>query len=87
MKLKALKAHETQQNWLDSSQGLNSYLKTMDDFSRELGEMSERFGHAEGWRRHLHYGFSATDSDPLRKALGKSCLITQKYEQALEKVT
>ena len=86
-KLKALEAHDSQQNWLDSSQGLNSYLKTMDDFSRELGQMSERFGHAEGWRRHLHYGFSATDSDPLKEALGKDCFINQKYEKALEKGT
>ena len=70
-KLRALKAHESQQNWLDSSQGLNSYLKTMDDFSSELGQMSGCFGHAEGWRRHLHYGFSATNSDPLKVALGK----------------
>jgi hypothetical protein len=59
----------------------------MDDFSRELGEMSGHFGHAEGWRRHLHYGFSATDIDPLKEALGKDCLINQKYEQALEKGT
>ena len=86
-KLRALKAHESQQNWLDSSQGLNSYLKTMDDFSSELGQMSGCFGHAEGWRRHLHYGFSATNSDPLKVALGKDCLINQKYEQALEKGT
>jgi len=86
-KLNALKAHESQQNWLDSSQGLNSYLKTMDDFSRELGQMSGCFVHAEGWRRHLHYGFSATDSDPLKDALGQDCLINQEYEQALEKGT
>ena len=87
IKLKALKAHDSQQNWLDSSQGLNSYLKTMDDLSREVGGMSKKFIHAEGWRRHLHYGFSATDSDPLQKALGRECLINRKYEQSLEKGT
>lgn len=87
IKLEALKAHDSQQNWLDSSQGLNSYLKTMDDLSREVGGMSKKFTHAEGWRRHLHYGFSATDSDPLKKALGKECLINRKYEQSLEKGT
>ena len=86
-KLKALEAHESQQNWLDSSQGLNSYLKTMNDLSREVGRMSKKFSHAEGWRRHLHYGFSATDSDPLKEVLGKECLINKKYEQALEKGT
>ncbi len=86
-KLKALEAHDSQQNWLDSSQGLNSYLKTMDDLSREVGRMSKKFKHAEGWRRHLHYGFSATDSDPLKETLGGDCLINRKYEQALEKGT
>lgn len=86
-KLKALEAHDSQQNWLDSSQGLNSYLKTMDDLSLEVGRLSKKFKHAEGWRRHLHYGFSATDHDPLKKALGSDCLINRKYEQALEKGT
>jgi LmbE family N-acetylglucosaminyl deacetylase len=85
-KLAALKAHDSQQNWLDSSQGLNSYLKTMDDLSGELGKMSRRFRHAEGWRRHLHYGFSAAGHDPLKEALGSECLINRKYEQSLEKV-
>jgi hypothetical protein len=31
--------------------------------------MSGRFAHAEGWRRHLHLGFSAHDDDPLADAL------------------
>ena len=32
--------------------------------------MSGRFEHAEGWRRHLHWGFCGADDDPLRAALG-----------------
>jgi len=58
----------------------------MDDLSGELGKMSRRFRHAEGWRRHLHYGFSAAGHDPLKEALGSECLINRKYEQSLEKV-
>jgi LmbE family N-acetylglucosaminyl deacetylase len=68
-KLAALAEHRTQQEWLDVSQGLNSYLRTMEDASRTIGKMSRRFRHAEGWRRHSHLGFCAVDGDPLRKVL------------------
>jgi LmbE family N-acetylglucosaminyl deacetylase len=68
-KLKALAAHRSQQNWLDASQGMNSYLRTMEETSREVGRMSGKYELAEGWRRHLHYGFSRTEVDPLAQAL------------------
>lgn len=68
-KRRALAAHESQKAWLDVSQGMDSYLKTMDDMSLAVGRMSGRFQHAEGWRRHLHLGFCAPDTDPLRDAL------------------
>jgi LmbE family N-acetylglucosaminyl deacetylase len=70
----ALAEHQSQQAWLDVSQGLNSYLRKMEDMSLEVGRLSKKFKHAEGWRRHLHYGFSATDVDPLREALGRNYL-------------
>ena len=79
----ALAAHKSQQKWLDVSQGLNSYLLAMEDMSREVGRMSKKFKHAEGWRRHLHYGFSAADADPLREALGKNYLANKAYERSL----
>jgi N-acetylglucosamine malate deacetylase 1 len=80
----ALAQHRSQKEWLDASQGLNSYLDTMESLSREVGRMSGRFTHAEGWRRHLHLGFSsAADWDPLRQALGKDCLINAVYEKQL----
>ncbi|HEY0456859.1 MAG TPA: PIG-L family deacetylase [Verrucomicrobiae bacterium] len=85
LKGQALAAHKSQQGWLDASQGLNSYLKTMDDLSLAVGGMSGRFTHAEGWRRHLHLGFSAHDEDPLREILGNDCLLNKKYEQMLER--
>ena len=82
--LKALAAHKSQQNWLDVSQGLNSYLLAMEDMSLAVGRMSKRFKHAEGWRRHLHFGFCAPEADPLAQALGKNYLVNQAYERSLQ---
>jgi LmbE family N-acetylglucosaminyl deacetylase len=82
-KLDALKAHESQQNWLDVSQKINSYLQAMEDISLRLGEMSGVFKYAEGWRRHLHFGFCSADDDPL-KELGNDYLINEEYEQSLD---
>ena len=48
---------------------MDSYLVAMDSLSLEVGRMSGEFEHAEGWRRHLHVGFSATDTDPLQSIL------------------
>lgn len=84
-KRESLAAHQSQQGWLDASQGMNSYLLAMEEMSLELGRMSKKFKHAEGWRRHLHLGFSGQEIDPLASALGKSYLINRKYEQDLEK--
>jgi LmbE family N-acetylglucosaminyl deacetylase len=83
LKLRALAAHESQQNWLDVSQGMNSYLRAMEDASLEVGKLSKRFKHAEGWRRHLHLGFCSRDADPLALALGKLCLVNRAYENFL----
>jgi N-acetylglucosamine malate deacetylase 1 len=82
VKREALKAHQSQQNWLDVSQGMNSYVQSMEDMSAELGRLSGRFAHAEGWRRHLHYGFCGPDADPLRD-LGENYLINEAYERSL----
>jgi LmbE family N-acetylglucosaminyl deacetylase len=84
-KITALAAHESQQDWLDVSQGMNSYLQAADDMSRFVGRYSKKFKHAEGWRRHLHYGFSSVEMDPLKDALGKICLINRQYERSLGK--
>jgi LmbE family N-acetylglucosaminyl deacetylase len=84
-KLEALARHESQQTWLDVSQGLNSYLKTMEEMACEIGRFSRRFTHAEGWCRHSHLGFSAENTDPLKEALGADYLANQRYEAGLEK--
>lgn len=83
IKLEALKAHKSQQNWLDVSQKLNSYLQAMNDISLEVGRMSKSFTHAEGWRCHLHFGFCGPQTDPL-KDLGKDYIIDEEYEKSLE---
>ncbi|HEY1598516.1 MAG TPA: PIG-L family deacetylase [Pirellulales bacterium] len=64
-----LAAHESQQCWLDESQGLGSYITSMRELSREVGRMSGRFTYAEGWRRHSHLGFCTAEADPLVQAL------------------
>ena len=67
----ALASHASQKDWLDKSQGADSYLKVLDDLSLKVGAMSGRFPQAEGWQRHLHLGFSARDEDPLHGILGE----------------
>ena len=82
-KREALAAHESQKHWLDVSQGMDSYLVSMDEASRAVGKLSGQFEFAEGWRRHLHLGFSASEIDPLKDALGDLCLINDTCEQQL----
>lgn len=80
----ALSCHRSQQAWLDASQGMNSYLKTMEDIASAIGKMSRRFKLAEAWRRHSHIGFCAAGVDPLRDVLGKKLHRDAGYARALE---
>lgn len=80
----ALAAHKSQQRWLDSSQQINSFVLAMEDMSLAVGRMSKKFKLAEGWRRHLHFGFCRPESDPLRDALGKDYLANKAYERGLD---
>lgn len=82
-KLAALACHESQHSWLQATQGMNSYLRDMEDTSLKVGRQSRRFQHAEGWWRHSHMGFCAENDDPLRDALGKNYLINAAFERAL----
>lgn len=83
VKMAALKAHQSQQSWLDVSQKMNSYLQAMDDISLKVGRMSTIFTHAEGWRRHLHVGFCEADDDPL-KDLGGDYIVNEDFEKKLQ---
>lgn len=78
-KRQALAAHASQKEWLDASQGMDSYLRVMDEMSRTVGEMSHSFEHAEGWRRHNPLGFCAPDADPLRELLAPHHHLNQYY--------
>ncbi len=81
----ALACHASQKEWLDKTQGMDSYLRTMDEFSHALGRQSRRFQYAEGWVRHLHYGFSDEADDPLRDALGKKHQVNAAFLRAAER--
>ncbi|TWU46215.1 4-oxalmesaconate hydratase [Rubripirellula tenax] len=76
-KIEALACHESQKQWLDVSQGQDSYLETAKDVSREVGRMSGRFEYAEGWRRREHWGFCAANDDPLATALADVIIDTR----------
>ena len=78
-----LACHRSQKEWLDISQGLDSYLATMEEMAREVGQQSGAFTHAEGWTRHLHLGYCAADADPLTWALGDQARVSQPFESGL----
>ena len=69
-KTKALACHKSQKEWLDKSQGFDSYLKTMQDMTAQIGQMSGKFQYSEGWQMHSHFGFGLEEFDPLSNALG-----------------
>ena len=83
-KRQMLAEHRSQKDWLDASQGVDSYLTEMERIAFEVGGMSRCFKAAEGWRRHSHLGFHPDSrADPLREILGELCVIDACYEQAL----
>lgn len=64
-----LAQHRSQKEWLDASQGIDSYLSHMEAMSLAVGRMSGRFTYAEGWTRHMPLGFCAEDADPIAASL------------------
>lgn len=83
LKRRMLECHRSQKEWLDRSQGVDSYLVAMEEMCREVGRMSGRFDYAEGWRRHGHLGFSPDGCDPLAGVLGGRVLVDEEYERRL----
>lgn len=67
----ALACHRSQKEWLDATQGMDSYLDSMEEMAAKVGKLSGRFEYAEGWRRHSARGFGPEDYDPLSEALGE----------------
>ena len=83
-KRNALACHRSQRDWLDATQGMDSYLDTMDEFARAMGAMSKKFKFAEGWRRHAHYGFCDEAADPMKAALKTNYLSNPAYQRMLD---
>ena len=75
-KVDMLSRHRSQRDWLDESQGLDSYLEKMKQLCAEVGAMSGKFTYAEGWRKHLHLGFCDEEDNPLVDALKGHVLVT-----------
>ena len=69
VKAEALACHRSQKDWLDRSQGMDSYLETMKALNAQAGALSGRFVYAEGWRRHLHLGYARTERTPFEDLL------------------
>jgi len=70
-----LAEHKSQKEWLDKSQGMDSYLAAMEDMTRAVGKLSGRYEFAEGWRRRSHLGFCSEDANPLVDVLSEFCLV------------
>lgn len=68
-KAEMLSCHVSQKEWLDRSQGMGSYIETMKDLSARVGSLSSTHNFAEGWRRHLHLGYSRSEQTPLEDLL------------------
>lgn len=83
-KRRALACHRSQKEWLDISQGLDSYLDSMESFAKSIGAHSGRFFAAEGWRRRNHLGFSSEETDPLSDLLGSSSWTDPTFEADLK---
>lgn len=67
-----LRRHASQKNWLDASQGMDSYLIILREMCQDIAQMSDAgMPYAEGFRQHSHIGFSAEDKDLLREVLGE----------------
>ena len=81
----ALAAHASQIEILTQTHGTADCGSILDEMSREVGRMSGKFEHAEGWRRHFHLGFSPREMDPLADALGAQAFVNPAYRAALDR--
>lgn len=68
-KREMLAQHKSQKEWLDATQGMDSYLESMAEAARAVGARYGGCAYAEGWRRHNHMGYCSTDFAPLQTLL------------------
>lgn len=73
-KRQMLAQHRSQKEWLDASQGIDSYLLAMEEMCRDVGRLSGAYEYAEGWTRHLHLGYCDEGANPLLAALPDRCM-------------
>ena len=86
MKEKMLRCHASQKNWLDVSQGMDSYLTTMRELCGEVARLSgQGWDYAEAFCRHNHTGFAEKEADPLREILKDHTHANPDYEQTLNR--
>jgi LmbE family N-acetylglucosaminyl deacetylase len=69
LKRAMLAQHASQKEWLDATQGMDSYLESMAEAARAVGRGYGGCAYAEGWRRHNHMGYCAPDFAPLQTLL------------------
>ena len=84
-KREMLACHQSQQEWLEASQGPGAYLDALDRMAVQVGRMSGVFALAEGWRRHSNLGFARRGRDPLADLLGDRCRVDPEYEALLDR--
>lgn len=65
LKTEMLACHKSQKEWLDVSQGQDTYLGSLRKMAAEMGTQSGQYEYAEGWIRHLHLGLGPEEFDPL----------------------
>ena len=75
----ALACHHSQKDWLDLTQGPDSYLHALERDALTLGARSGCFHHAEAWTRHLHLGFGAEADNPLQDALQQRYSLNRRF--------
>jgi LmbE family N-acetylglucosaminyl deacetylase len=68
-KREMLAQHASQKEWLDATQGMDSYLDSMAEAARLVGARYGGCAYAEGWRRHNHMGYCPPDFAPLQSLL------------------
>jgi len=64
-----LDCHQSQNAWLDGSQGMDTPAAEMDRLSAAVADWGQGLQFAEAWRRHSHLGFCGPDFDPLTDLL------------------
>ena len=69
LKREMLAQHASQKEWLDATQGMDSYLESMADAARTVGTRFGGCAYAEGWRRHNHMGYCSPEYAPLQTLL------------------